>query len=60
MIEFILGVVETKQFVDSNVTIILTRQTCGQHSSRAAESKRQALEIHFSEQMCYMFLISKY
>jgi len=34
-------VVETKQFVGSFVHVILTRQTCGQRSSRAAESKRR-------------------
>jgi len=46
-------VVETKRFVGSTVNMILTRQTCGQRSSRAAESKRRALYI--SEQICYMF-----
>jgi len=52
-------VVETKQFVGSFGNVILTRQTCGQRSSRAAESKRQALGNYFSERICYMFLISK-
>jgi len=52
-------VVETKRFVSSFVNVILTRQTCGQRSSRAAESKRQALGNYFSERICYMFLISK-
>ena len=33
---------ETKQFFGSNVNKILTRQICGQRSSRAAESKRRA------------------
>ena len=33
-------VVYTKRFVGSFVNVILTRQTCGQRSSRAAESKR--------------------
>ena len=37
-------VVKTKRFVGSTVNVILTQQTCGQHSSRAAESKRRALE----------------
>jgi len=37
----------------------LTRQTCGQRSSRAAESKRRALGNYFSERICYMFLVSK-
>jgi len=40
--------VETKRFVGSNVNLILTRQTCGQHSSRAAESKHRALALCFS------------
>ena len=52
-------VVETKRFVGSFVNVILTRQTCGQRSSRAADSKRRALENDFSEQICCMFLISK-
>ena len=53
-------VVETKQFVGSFVNVILTRQTCGQRSSRAAESKRRALGNYFSGRICYMFLKSKY
>jgi len=52
-------VVEMKRFVDSSVTVFLTRQTCGQRSSRAKESKRRALENKFSEQICYMSLILK-
>jgi len=52
-------VVQTKRFVGSSVNVILTRQACGQRSSRAAESKRRALENHISERICYMFLISK-
>ena len=52
-------VVETKRFVGSFVNVILMRQTCGQRSSGAAESKRRALGNHFSERICYMFLISK-
>jgi len=48
-----------KRFVGSFVHVILTRQTCGQHSSRAAESKRRALGNYFSERICHMFLISK-
>jgi len=51
--------VETKRFVGSFVNVILTRQTCGQRSSRAAESKRRALGNYFFERICYMFLISK-
>jgi len=53
-------VVETKRFVGSFVHVILTRQTCGQRSSRDAESKRRALGNYFSERSCYMFLMSKY
>ena len=51
-------VVQTKWFVGSSVNIILTLQTCGR-SSRAAESKRQALGNYFSQQICYMIPISK-
>ena len=40
-------VVETKRFVSSFVNVILTRQTCGQRSSRPAESKRRALGNYF-------------
>ena len=50
---------ETKRFVGNFVNVILTRQTCGQRWSRAAESKRRAIGNYFSEQICYMFLISK-
>ena len=39
--------------------VILTRQTCGQRSSRTAESKRRAIGNYFSERICYMLLISK-
>ena len=52
-------VAETKRFVGSFVHVILTRQICGQRSSRAAESKRRALGNYFSRRICYMFLISK-
>jgi len=52
-------VVETKRFVGSFVNVILTRQTCGQRSSRAAESKRWALGSYFPERICDMFLMSK-
>jgi len=52
-------VVETKRFVGSFVNAIMTRQTCGQRSSRAAESKCRALGNYFSERICYIFLISK-
>jgi len=52
-------VVETKRFVGSFLNVILTWQTCGQRSIRAAQSKRRALGNYFSERICYMFLISK-
>jgi len=45
-IEFFVA--ETKRFVGSFVNMILTQQTCGQRSSRAAESKRRALGNYFS------------
>ena len=35
--------VQTKRFVGTSLNVILTRQTCGQRSGRAAESKRRAL-----------------
>jgi len=57
-ISSIFFVVETKRFVGSFAHVILTRQTCGQRSSRAAESKRRALGNYVSERICYMFLIS--
>jgi len=50
---------ETKRFVSSTVNVISTRQTCGQRSSRAGESKRQALGNYFSKRIFYMFLKSK-
>ena len=49
-------VVETKRFVGSSISVILTRQTCGQRASRAAESKRRALENCFPEWICYEVL----
>jgi len=36
----VYNVVKMKRFVGSFINVILTRQTCGQSSSRAAESKR--------------------
>jgi len=57
-ISSIFLVVETKRFVGSFTLVILTRQTCGQRSSRAAESKRRALGNYVSERICYMFLMS--
>jgi len=53
-------VVETKRFVVSFVHVMLARQTCGQYSGRAAESKRRALGNYFSERLYYMFLILKF
>jgi len=50
---------KSKRFVGSSVNVILTRQTCGQRSSRAAESRRRALGNYFPERICNMFLISK-
>jgi len=52
-------VVQTKWFVGSSLNVILMWQTCGQRSSRAAESKRRALGNYFSERICCMFLMSK-
>jgi len=52
-------VVETKRFAGSIVHVILARQTCGQRSSKASESKRRALGNYFFERICYMFLVSK-
>jgi len=49
----------TKQIVSSNSNMILTRQTCGQRSGRAAGGKRRALAFYFSVRICCMFLISK-
>ena len=42
-------VVQTKQFVGSLLQVILTRQTGGQRSSKAAESKRRAIGNYFPE-----------
>ena len=44
-------IVETKQFVGTNVNVILMQQTCGQRSNRAAGSKRPALQIFVSERI---------
>ena len=49
-ISSIFLIVETKRFVDSFSNVILTRQTCDQRSSRAAESKRRALDIYFYDE----------
>jgi len=51
--------VKTKRFVSSSVNVILTRQTCIQRSSRAAEIQRRALDNYFPESIWYIFLISK-
>jgi len=55
LIDFI--VVETKKFHRSIVNVILTRQTCGQHSSMSAGSKRRALGKFVSVQICYVLLM---
>jgi len=56
-IEFV--VVETKQFVSSNIKLILMRQTCGHYSSISAGSKRRALAFYFCVRICNMFHISE-
>jgi len=56
-IEFV--VVKTKRFASGDVNAILTRQACGQRFSTSAGSKRRALENHFYERLCHMFLIAK-
>jgi len=48
-----------ERFVGSSVNVILTQQTCGQRSSRAAESKRRVLENYVYERICYIFLTMK-
>ena len=48
-------VVETKRFVGSFLNVILTRQSCGQRSSRSAESKRRSIGKYFCKRVCYMF-----
>ena len=50
---------KTKRFVGSFVNVILTRQTCGQRSRGAAESRCRALGNCFSEQICYVYWIWK-
>jgi len=52
-------VVGTKQFVSSNVHVIMTRHTCGPSSSMSAGSKRRALAFWFCLRICQMFLTSK-
>jgi len=46
--------VVTNGLVCSNSNVILMRQTCGQHSSRVAGSKRRALAFYFPDEfvMC--------
>ena len=55
------GVVQcvSPQVVDSDSNVSLTRQTCGQRSSMAAESKHRALAFYFPVQIWYIFLMSK-
>ena len=50
-----LFVVETNQIASSNSNVILTRQTCGQRSRKAARGKRRALAFYFSVLICCMF-----
>jgi len=50
-------VVETKRFVNSTISVILTCQTCGQRSSRAAQSKHRALGSYFSDEFAIRFYI---
>jgi len=51
--------VETTQVFGSNPNVILTWQTCGQHSGMAAGSKRRALAFYFPVLICCMFSILK-
>jgi len=44
--------VETNQLVNSNLNVILMWQTFSQRSSMAAGSKREALVIYVSVQIC--------
>jgi len=53
------NVVETKQFVGSNVNVFLIRQTCDKCSSVATGSKCRALAFYVYIRICYIFLISK-
>jgi len=48
-------VVETKQFVVSTVNVILKRQTCGQRSMWAVESKHQGLENYITSKFAISF-----
>ena len=50
---------ETKQYVSSNPSVILTRQTCGQRLNMSAGSQRWALAFCFAIRICYKFSISK-
>ena len=56
-IEFVL--LETNQLVGSNPNVILTRQTYGQRSRKAAGSKHRRLAFYCSIRICYMFPLSK-
>jgi len=55
-IEFVL--VETNEVVSSNSHVKLTRQTCGQRSSRVAGSKRRAIGNYCSIRIWYVFSVS--
>jgi len=51
--------VETNDLVRSSSNVILTRQTCGQHSSRVARSKRRALSWYLSVRIRHVLSIMK-
>ena len=55
-IEFVL--VETNEVVSCNSHVKLTRQTCGQRSSRVAGSKRRAIGNYCSIRIWYVFSVS--
>ena len=56
---YVYAHIHIQQFICSDANEILTRQPCGQRSSRAAESKDRAPGKYFHHQICYMFLVSK-
>jgi len=55
-----IGLCGNEQIVSSNSNVILTRQTCGQHSSRVAGRKHRKLEFYFSVRIWYVFSMSKF
>jgi len=48
-----------KKSFGSNPNVILMRQTCGQRSGMAVESKCRGLAFYFSIPICYLFPLSK-